>query len=318
MGLDLLVVVVAVPAGLYLISFVVEALRRRPEEPQALSWAPDVDIQHIDVKSSRLRFVQVGEGPQLLLLHTLRTQLDIYHMMLPELQKRFTVTALDYPGHGWSDIPGTDYTPDMFAEHVEAFMDALDLVDVTLAGVSIGGTLPLMIAARQNTRVARVVSINPYDYAGDGFGRGNVVAKVTVLASSLPVVGETFMRLRNDFVESIIFRGGVAHPEAISKPLMSELLAVGKRPGHYRAFLNLVRHAELWNAAHRDYSKINLPTLLIYGDKDWSNEEERERTRRGIPGVRMETIAGGGHFLSLDRPQELIRHIKDFASPSSR
>ena len=97
-----------------------------------------------------------------------------------------------------------------------------------------------------------------------------------------------------------------------------ELLAVGKRPGHYRAFLNLVRHADLWNTAHEDYGKINLPTLLIYGDKDWSNEEERERTRRGIPGVRMETIEGGGHFLSLDRPQELIGHIKDFSSPSSR
>ena len=67
---------------------------------------------------------------------------------MPELSKRFTVYAL---------------------EAVEGFLDKLDLRDVTLAGVSIGGAIALIIAARRNPRVARVVSINPYDYAK---GRG--------------------------------------------------------------------------------------------------------------------------------------------------
>ena len=62
-----------------------------------------------------------------------------------------------------------------------------------------------------------------------------------------------------------------------------------------------------------DYHLISAPVLLIYGDQDWSRPSERERTRALIPGVTMKTIAGGGHFLPLDRPQELSALIAGFA-----
>ena len=48
---------------------------------------------------------------------------------------------------------------------VESFLDSLDLRDVALAEVSIGGSIGLIIASRGNPRVCRVVVINPYDYA---------------------------------------------------------------------------------------------------------------------------------------------------------
>jgi pimeloyl-ACP methyl ester carboxylesterase len=53
--------------------------------------------------------------------------------------------------------------------------------------------------------------------------------------------------------------------------------------------------------------------LLIYGDRDWSQPSEREQTRALIPNVTMKTIAGGGHFLPLDRPRELSELIAGFA-----
>jgi pimeloyl-ACP methyl ester carboxylesterase len=55
------------------------------------------------------------------------------------------------------------------------------------------------------------------------------------------------------------------------------------------------------------------PVLLIWGDKDWARPSERERTRTLIPGVVTETIANGGHFLSLDHPQELQQLVIRFA-----
>ena len=54
--------------------------------------------------------------------------------------------------------------------------------------------------------------------------------------------------------------------------------------------------------------------LLIFGDKDWSQPSERERERALIPNVAMETVAGGGHFLPLDRPQELSELLAGFAA----
>jgi len=76
--------------------------------------------------------------------------------MIPELNKSFTVYAMDYPGHGWSDIPKTDYTADYFVNSVEKYLEKLDLKYVLIAGVSIGGSIPLVIAGKNNNRVKGV------------------------------------------------------------------------------------------------------------------------------------------------------------------
>ena len=152
----------------------------------------------MEVGGNKLRYIKTGTGPALVLLHTLRTQLDLFEKVVPELSKHFTVYALDYPGHGYSDIPKARYDAAFFTEAVEGFLDKLDLRDVTLAGVSIGGAIALIIAARRNPRVARVIAINPYDYAkGRGMARSSLFGWIVTYASLLPVIGETVMRLRN-------------------------------------------------------------------------------------------------------------------------
>jgi pimeloyl-ACP methyl ester carboxylesterase len=166
----------AVAIGLWLISFLVEALRTVPTPPATLRWAPSIPIAYAEVGGIKLRYIKAGTGPVLVLLHTLRTQLDLFEKVVPELARHFTVYALDLPGHGYSDIPAATYDAPFFAAAVEGFLDKLNLRDVTLAGVSIGGSLPLILAARANPRVARVVAINPYDYAkGRGLARSSLL-----------------------------------------------------------------------------------------------------------------------------------------------
>jgi pimeloyl-ACP methyl ester carboxylesterase len=38
----------------------------------------------------------------------------------------------------------------------------------------------------------------------------------------------------------------------------------------------------------------------------------RRRTVQAIPGAKVETVANGGHFLSLDQPERLAELIKSF------
>jgi pimeloyl-ACP methyl ester carboxylesterase len=300
--------------ALWLVSHIVEALRPSPDSPAALRWAPDIPVGYVDVGGARLRFIKMGAGPTIVLLHTLRTQLDLFERMIPDLSKRFTVYALDYPGHGYSDIPQVRYDATFFANAVEGFLHKLDLRDVTLAGVSIGGVIPLIVAARRNRRVVRVVSVNPYDYAkGRGMARSSLFGWMTTYASLLPVIGETVMRLRSFIVMRPILQGGVADPASISPALMAEMYRVGNRPRHYGAFISLLRSAQSWELAQQDYGRVQVPVLLIFGDKDWSRPSERERTRSLIPNAVMKTVRGGGHFLPLDRPRELSELIADFA-----
>jgi pimeloyl-ACP methyl ester carboxylesterase len=311
--LSFLLVFAAVGIGLWLVSFIVEILRPKPKPPAKLAWAPDIPIGAIEVGGIKLRFIKSGSGPTLVLLHTLRTQLDLFEKVVPELSRHFTVYALDYPGHGYSDIPKARYDAAFFAATVEGLLQKLDLRDVTLAGVSIGGAIPLIIAARHNPRVTRVVAVNPYDYAkGRGMARSSFLGWIVTYASLIPFVGETVMRLRNFIIMQAVLRGGVAQAKSIPPPLMKEMYLVGNRPGHYRAFLSLLRNAESWETATKGYGRITVPVLLVWGDKDWAHPSEREHDRSLIPGAQMVTVEGGGHFLAFDRPQELSDLIIEF------
>ena len=311
-----LVIFAGVGVGLWLVSFVIEAVRPKPKPPAELRWAPDVPISSVEIGGNSLRYIKTGEGPVIVLLHTLRTQLDLFEKVIPGLSKHFTVYALDYPGHGYSDIPKARYDAAFFTEAVEAFLDKLDLRNVTLAGVSIGGSIALIIASRRNPRVARVIAINPYDYAnGRGMARSSLFGWVVNYVSLVPVVGETVMRLRNFLIMKSILQGGVADAESIPPALLKEMYLVGNRPGHYRAFLSLLRNSKSWEAATKDYGRIEFPVMLIWGDQDWARPSEREHDRTLITGAEMTTLKRGGHFLALDRPEEVRDLIVRFAAP---
>jgi pimeloyl-ACP methyl ester carboxylesterase len=301
-----------------LISYAVEALRRRPTAPARALWGPGVSINYATIGGIQVRYLKTGRGPNLVLLHTLRTQLDIFQKIIPELAKQFTVYACDYPGHGWSDIPDARYAPEDFYQWTEAFLETVDIDEACVVGLSIGGTIALVLAARQNPRVTRVIAINPYDYPpAGGIRSSSLMARLIVGPAGVPILGATLMRLRNRFVSDMIMRGGVASADALSRELRAELYEVGERRGHYQAFLNLLAHEQRWSEARKIYPQIGVPTLLIYGEQDWAPVAERERTGELIPGVAVTTVAEGSHFLSLDRPAELTDLIVRFVARTS-
>jgi pimeloyl-ACP methyl ester carboxylesterase len=88
---------------------------------------------------------------------------------------------------------------------------------------------------------------------------------------------------------------------------------VGNRRGHNRAFMSLVRNWESWEAGRAEYGSINRPTLLLYGDHDWSRDDERLADARAIPGAELRVVKDAGHFLSLDAPDETVAAILAWA-----
>jgi hypothetical protein len=98
---------------------------------------------------SRLRYYTAGTGPPLVLMHTVRTQLDYFQRVIPLVWDRYTVYALDLPGMGWSDIVfGARYEePELRAAVVE-FVSGLNLQGITLAGESLGAALALSASIR--------------------------------------------------------------------------------------------------------------------------------------------------------------------------
>jgi pimeloyl-ACP methyl ester carboxylesterase len=126
---------------------------------------------------SRLRYFTAGTGPPLVLLHTVRTQLDYFQRVVPALWDEFTVYALDLPGMGWSDIVrGARYGEQELRSAVVEFVSTLDLREVTLTGESMGAAIALLASIELKDNVRKVIAFNPYDYPG-GLERGNWFAR---------------------------------------------------------------------------------------------------------------------------------------------
>jgi pimeloyl-ACP methyl ester carboxylesterase len=172
------------------------------------------------------------------------------------------------------------------------------------------------LAARDNPRIVKVVAVNPYDYgpAAGGVRKSSLTARLILSFAEVPILGATFMRLRNRLVSDRILKGGLTSSETMSNGFATEFYEIGNRTGHYRSFLNLLAHEQLWPLASKEYPGIRVPVLLVYGDEDWAPGKERDRTRSLIPNVAVETVRSGNHFLPLDRADDLEHLIVRFAA----
>jgi pimeloyl-ACP methyl ester carboxylesterase len=260
---------------------------------------------------SRLRYFTAGSGPVLVLMHTIRTQLDYFHRVIPQLWDSFTVYALDLPGMGWSDIvPGAYYEePDLRAAVVE-FITGLDLHDVTLAGESLGGALSLQASIDLKDRVARVVAFNSYDYPS-GLERGNLFARFIISNIRMPGLGPVFAAMENRAIMTGIMRGGVVDNRTLPDDFIVELRKSGRRRGYSRVARAVYRSLKGFERAHDRYRDVSVPVTLVYSDQDWSRPAEREHVVGLLADVERITLPDTGHFSALERPNEVARICGD-------
>ena len=256
---------------------------------------------------SRLRYFTAGSGPVLVLMHTIRTQLDYFHRVIPQLWDSFTVYALDLPGMGWSDIvPGAYYEePDLRAAVVE-FVTGLDLHDVTLAGESLGGALSLQASIDLKDRVARVVAFNSYDYPS-GLERGNLFARFIISNIRMPGLGPVFAAMENRAIMTGIMRGGVVDNRTLPDDFIVELRKSGRRRGYPRVARAIYRSLKGFEGARDRYRDVSVPVTLVYSDQDWARPAEREHVAGLLTQVERITLPETGHFSALERPNEMAR-----------
>src|SRR6059036_1761618 len=183
----------------------------RPNSEYTRTWSPSGEIEYAKLgDGTRLRYLKAGSGPTaLILLHTVRTQLDHFQLVIPKLLHAFTVYAIDMPGMGWSDItPDASYTEPALRRAIVEFVKTLDITDVILAGESMGATVSLTASSELEDRVRRVVAFNTYDYP-EGVGRANRVASIYVGSARLAAIGPVVTRTENKPVLGIVMRGGL-------------------------------------------------------------------------------------------------------------
>ena len=262
---------------------------------------------------THIRFTKTGKGEPLLLLHTIRNRLEYFDLVIPYLKDNYTVYAIDLPGFGDSPVnKNTNYDQSFMTDVVIDFIEQNDLSNVTLAGESIGGVLPLTVANKISNRINKIFSFNPYDYDkkfGDGVRRGNLIARFIIWSMSLPMLGNFFSMLESKIVLWLIFMGGVHNKSAITNRYLSILTSSIWKSGNLYHLRNVFLNFHSWTEAKKVYKNIKVPIKLIYGKYDWSNDIERNETMHLLGLNQYITLDNVGHFSFLEAPEKIAEII---------
>lgn len=261
-----------------------------------------------------VRVIKVGQGEPILLMHTIRTQIEYFNEMIAFYAQNYTVYAIDLPGHGLSSInKKINYDEPYLRKSVIDLIDKLALNNITLVGESIGATLALTIAASIPEKVKQVIAVNTYDYEkryADGIRRGGLVANFVLWNFSTPVNGAVFAALENRFILAMVMNGGVTNIKKLPTWLVKIFDKTGRRSGYRYVERNVFKNWKSWTNVTPLYKKIECPVNLVYGENDWSSKEERINTISKISNAKMDTIPNSGHFLSVDNPNALQQIVK--------
>lgn len=138
----------------------------------------------VSARGARVRFVEAGSGPPLLLVHGYLWSRVVWDDVVPRLSRAFRVIAPDLPGCGDSEKPPPGRYPygfEAFSESLADLIAALGLGRVSVCGHSMGGAIALTLAANHPDLVDKLILVDPVVYPS----RSGAMTRV----ATIPVLG---------------------------------------------------------------------------------------------------------------------------------
>ena len=247
----------------------------------------------------RLRFLEAGSGPPLVLVHGLGSNArQDWGRLVPILARRFHVVAPDLPGFGESEKPpAADYSIRMQVAALGAFMDARGIARARVAGLSMGGWIVSRFAGEHPERVERLLVV---DAAGMRPERPDVPAEVL-----LPRDEEGVRRL-----VAAVRHNAPAPPSFVARDLLVRLLG---QQWVVRRALESMRDGSDWlNGSLR---RADMPVLVVWGEQDALIPVAYGAALAGeFPRARLVVLDGCGHVPMSDCPEAFDGAVIPFLS----
>ncbi|NDZ96179.1 alpha/beta fold hydrolase [Streptomyces sp. SID6673] len=272
------------------------------------------EYNHLDLHGDRVAYRDAGDGDTLLLIHGMAGSSATWDAVIPALARRYRIIAPDLPGHGESDKPRGDYSLGAFAAFLRDLLDEIGIDKVTVIGQSLGGGVAMQFTYQHPDYCERLVLI------GSGGLGPDVNWMLRFLAAPgaefiLPVIAPKPVLRVGETVRSWASSAGIRSPRADQTwRAYASLSDAATRRAFLRTLRAVVDHrGQAVSALNRLYLNAELPTQLIWGDKDNIIPVAHGiAAHEAIPGSRLEILPGVGHYPHAEAPDEVVRILDDF------
>ncbi len=239
------------------------------------------------IDGRRVRYIDEGEGPEVLLLHGWGAPAETYRLIIDHLKTRCRVVAPDLPGFGGSEEPAEPWSVDDFVDFVLKFAAFAGLKAPALIGHSNGGRIIIKLMNRPELpfEVPKIVLMDAAGIkAKHGPGYYMKVYSYKAAKRVLPSLAEKM-------------RGKVGSADyKNASPVMRQTMV---------------------RALNEDLtpllSGIHAPTLLIWGENDTATPlSDGKLMEKRIPDAGLVVLEGAGHFAFAERWGQCRRVLDAF------
>jgi pimeloyl-ACP methyl ester carboxylesterase len=284
---------------------------------QRSEWL-DIDWrQHLRscvVHESRVNYVEMGQGPPVVLIHGLSGCWQNWLENIPHLARRHRVVALDLAGFGESELPNEQISIPGYGRFIDAFLGQVGIERAALVGNSMGGFIAAEAAIAHPSRVEKLVLVSAAGLVRVGNARLHALERAARLfhPAMAAVLARREHLVRRPRLRRMMLYGVARHPERLSPELCFEVASGAGKPGFLDA-LNAVLDYDF-----RDrLPEVSVPTLIVWGRNDMivpvSGASEYEQL---IAGAKRVIFEDTGHVPMLERPARFNSLLEEFLSES--
>lgn len=214
----------------------------------------------VKANSITMNYDQQGSGEPLILIPYLAADHACYAFQVAEYAKHFTCISLDLRGTGETDKPEGDYSTEVLADDVAAFMQAAGIRMAHISGLSLGAATGIWLAAKYPEKV-QSLSLHSGWPKTDPFIK-TLVEGWQIVAKALASVPE--------MVISAIFPWCFTPELYAGKPDYIQSLAgfVRSRPAQPVAAFLQQSNAVIAHDAAAQLGRITTPTQITFGQTD--------------------------------------------------
>lgn len=239
-----------------------------------------------------------GGGSCVVFANSLGSDQSIWDHVTAHLGRGFDTLTYDLRGHGLSDI-SQGYTVRDLADDLIALLERLELRNVILCGVSVGGMVAQSVAIRRPDLLHAVILSNTAARIGTEARWKDRISAVD--NGGIESIADTV--LENWFAPT--YRSRNPDLWGIHRNMLCRTSTAG-----YSATCAAIRDTDLT----AEIGAISVPTLCIAGAEDRSvTPDQVEALAQAIPNARFELLDGVGHLPALEAAGRMAALIEEFA-----
>ncbi len=250
----------------------------------------------IKIDDIPVNYIDEGEGSAILLLHGWGSNITLFDGIIKALSPAHRVIAPDMPGFGKTPEPQRAWTVDDYVDFIIKFIDSLGLKEFGVLVHSFGGRVLFKLNARESLPyvINKAVLIDSAGIMPKKSFKQKISLKMYKCARSI-MSTKLLHFLYPDAVENMRKKRGSADYNNAT-PIMRQTLVK-------------VVNEDLKPLI----SKINCPTLIIWGDNDTATPiDDARQMEQLIPDAGLVVCEGAGHYSFLEQPAKVHGALKVF------